>query len=148
MGIQKKFINTLLFLMIFSFLVAYLFNMSHASSDMKINDDGTMNGCLFDDKTKICPMTIAEHLSRLQGMFTAIPPKTDFLIVLFMLISAIGTLLIFKVKRRWLLLLFNRISHRWRFYLKQNPHLPLFNHLQEEFSQGILNPKIYDSAVL
>jgi hypothetical protein len=81
-------------------------------------------------------------------MFTAIPQKADFLITLFVLIFAVGALLFFNFRRRLLLLLSIRLSDRWRFYLKQNPHLPLFNHLREEFSQGILNPKIYDSAIL
>ena len=134
--------KSILILGISAFLAVGVFGMSHAS-DMKMKGDGTMSGCLFDGRAEICPMAFAEHLSRWQSMFTAIPTKADFLITLFALISAVGVLLLFSLRRRWLLLLFSRLSDRWRFYLKQNPHISLFDPLREAFSQGILNPKIY-----
>jgi hypothetical protein len=143
----KNILNFLLILGISAFLVVGIFGMSLAS-DMKMKSDGTMGGCLFDGQAEICPMTIAEHLSRWQSMFAAIPTKADFLITLFALISAVGSLLLFSLRRRWLLLVFSRLSDRWRFYLKQNPNISLFNPLREAFSQGILNPKIYESATL
>lgn len=124
-----------------------VFGMSHAMAvGMEMKGDGTMSGCLFDGRAEICPMTISKHLSRWQGMFTAIPQKTDLLIQ-FILLAFASVLLAFTFRQR-LLLLFSYFSDRWRLYLKQNPHLPLFNQLIEAFSRGILNPKIYESATL
>src|SRR3989338_10557198 len=142
----KNILNFLLIFGISAFLAVGVFGMSH-SSDMKMNDNGTMSGCLFDGRAEICPMTIAEHLSRWQGMFTAIPQKAGLLMLLFALISAVGAL-VFSILKRNQLLLLKYFSDRWRLYLKQNPHLSLFDHLREAFSRGILNPKIYESAIL
>ena len=142
----KNVLNFLLILGISAFLVVGVFGMSHMS-DMKMKSDGTMSGCLFDGQAEICPMTIAEHLSRWQGMFTAIPQKTDVL-VQFLLLALAFVLIASAFRQRLLLLLSAQFSDRWRFYLKQNPHIPLFDPLREAFSQGILNPKIYSSAIL
>lgn len=143
----KNILNFLLIFGISAFLAVGVFGMSHLSNDMEMNDNGTMSGCLFDGRAEICPMTITEHLSRWQGMFTAIPQKADLLILLFAIISAVGVLAFSILKQNQLLLL-KYFSDRWRLYLKQNPHLSLFDHLREAFSRGILNPKIYNPASL
>jgi len=124
-----------------AFLSVGVFGMSH-SSEMKIKDDGTMNGCLFDGRAEICLMTFAEHLSRWQGMFTVIPKKAGLLVLLLVLISA-GGVLVFSIFKQHQLLLLKYFLDRWRLYLKQNQHIPLFDHLREAFSRGILNPEIY-----
>jgi hypothetical protein len=144
---SRKFAAFLAIISLFAFLSVLLFGISHTFG-MEMRENGTMGGCLFDGKAEICPMAFSEHLSRWQGMFTAIPQKADVLITLFLLISAFGAFLLFNLRRHLLLLMFSRLSDRWRLYIKQNPHLSLFNHLREAFSQGILNPKIYDLAVL
>lgn len=147
MGITtKKIANSLLIFGVFAFFSIGIFGMSQ-SMQMEMNDDGTMSGCLFDGRAEICLMTIAEHLSRWQGMFIAISQKTDLLTLLFSFISAIGALVVFALKKNGLLLL-KHLSDRWRLYLKRNPYIPLFDPLREAFSQGILNPKIYESAIL
>jgi len=142
----KNLFNFFLILGISAFLAIGVFGMSY-SSDMKMKDDGQMSGCIFDGRAEICLMTFAEHLSRWQGMFTAIPQKADLLVLLFALISAIGVL-VFSILKQNQLLLLKYFSDRWRLYLKQNPHIPFFDPLREAFSQGILNPKIYASAIL
>lgn len=138
----KKLINFLLIFGVFSFLAVGTFGMEQFFG-MQMNDDGTMSGCLFDGKAKICNMTFSDHLSRWKGMFTAITQKANLFILLFLLISSVGALLLFNARRRLLLLLFSRFSNRWRLYIRHNPELSLFNPLREAFSQGILNPKIY-----
>jgi len=142
----KNILNFLLIFGISAFFAVGVFGISH-SSDMKMKDDGTMGGCLFDGRAEICSMTFAEHLSLWQGMFTAIPQKTNLWVLLFALISAIGVL-VFSILKQHQLLLLKYFSDRWRLYLKQNPRLSLFDHLREAFSRGILNPKIYESAIL
>lgn len=122
------------------------FGLSH-SLGMEMKNDGTMGGCMFDGKAAICPMTFAEHLSRWQGMFSVIPQKSAFLIQLLVLISTL-VLAVFALRRNLLLSLFSYFSERWRLYLKNNPHLLFFDPIREAFSQGILNPKIYNGATL
>ncbi len=137
---SKKLPILLASLSLTALLFVAVFGTSHAMAmGMEMRGDGTMSGCLFDGRAEICPMTIFEHLSRWQGMFTTILQKTYFLIQFVLLAFAF---------RQHLLLLFAYLSDRWRLYLKQNPHIPLFDPLRETFSQGILNPKIYESATL
>lgn len=129
-----------------SFLLIGGFGLSH-SLGMEMKDDGTMGGCMFDGQAAICPMTFTEHISKWQSMFSVIPQKSTFLIQLLVLISAF-VLAAFAIRRNLLRSLFSYFSDRWKFYLKNNPHLPLFDQLREAFSNGILNPKIYDFAIL
>lgn len=145
--VSRKF-GTFLAIMVLSIFIFITFFGANHTLGMEMREDGKMSGCLFDGKAEICPMTFSDHLSRWQGMFTAIPQKADLLVALFLLILVFSTFLLFNLRRRLLLLLFSRLSDRWRLYLKQNPHLSLFDHLREAFSQGILNPKIYDFATL
>lgn len=145
--VSRKFSTFLAIMVVSIFIFIILFGVNHTLG-MEMRGDGTMSGCLFDGKAEICLMTFSDHLSRWQGMFTTIPQKADPLITLFLLILIFSAFLLSNLRRRLLLLLFNCLFDRWRLYLKQNPHLSLFNHLQEAFSQGILNPKIYNSATL
>lgn len=145
--LSKNMLRFFIILGLIAFISLSIFGLAHLSG-MKMRGDGTMSGCVLDGQAEICPMTLAEHLDTWQRMFTIIPQKADFLIALFILISTVGALLFFSLKRRLLLLLFSSLSDRWRLYIRQNPNTPLFNHLREAFSQGILNPKIYDFTTL
>lgn len=143
---SRKISNLTTLFVLFSFLIIGGFGLSY-SLGMEMKDNGTMGGCMFDGQAAICPMTFAEHLSKWQGMFTVIPQKSTVIIQLLALISTF-VIAAFTLRQRLLLLLFSYFSERWKLYLKNNPHLPLFDRLREAFSQGILNPKIYDSATL
>lgn len=147
-NLSKKLPVLLAPLALIALVFVIVFGISHAKAiGMERRSDGTMNGCLFDSWAKICNMSFSEHLSRLEGMFTAIPSKTSLLILLFMLISAIGAFAV-SASRQHPLFSLKHLSARWRFYRKQNPQVALFDPLREAFSQGILNPRIYNSAVL
>lgn len=139
----SKFITLFVLLSLF-FIVG--FGLSH-SLGMEMRDNGTMGGCMFDGQAAICPMTFAEHLSKWQDMFTVIPQKSIILIQLLVLISTFA-IVAFALRQHLLLSLFSYFSERWKFYIKNNPNLALFDRLREAFSQGILNPKIYDFAIL
>lgn len=108
---------------------------------MEMKDDGTMSGCLFDGKAEICNMTFFDHLSRWQRMFTAIPHNADMAGLL--TIALVFTLTAFVLRQRWRFLFFGHSISYQKLYIKQNQHIVLFNYLNEAFSQGILNPKIY-----
>lgn len=141
----NRFLLTAFVLM--SLIIVEFFGISHTLG-MEMRKDGTMGSCLFNGKTEICPMAFSEHLSRWQEMFIAIPPKSNILTIFFVLISAIGAFLFFNLRHRLFLLLLSRLSDHWLLYIRQNPYLSLFSHLRESFSQGILNPKIYELANL
>lgn len=137
----KRISNFITLFVLFSFLIIGGFGLSHSLS-MEMKGDGTMGGCMFDGQAAICPMTFVEHISRWQGVFTVVPQKSTVVIQLLALTSAF-VIAAFAFRQHLLLSLFSYFSERWRIYVKNNPHLPLFDHVREAFSQGILNPKIY-----
>lgn len=141
-----KISNFITLFALLSFFLIVGFGLNH-SSGMEMKDDGTMSGCMFDGRAEICLMTLAEHISNWQGIFSVIPQKSNFLIQILVLVSTL-ILAVFALRRNLLLSFFGYFSERWKLYLKQNLHLSLFNYLREALSQGILNPKIYGFATL
>lgn len=79
-------------------------------------------------------------------MFAATAPEKINVLALLALIAVLCTTV--AALRQHVLSLLNYYANRWKFYIKQNSPLVIFNPLQEAFAQGILNPKIYNSAVL
>ncbi len=134
----KKFTR---FLLAFGLIVSIsvVFFSAYHSLGMEKRSNGTMSGCVFTGKTKNCTMTIAGHTSKWQGMFTTTAPQKllDFALLILLAVSFIAV----AILKRNLLLQFSLYTTRWRLYIRQHPSL--FNLLQEAFSQGILNPKIY-----
>lgn len=107
--------------------------------DMRMNESGNMEGCIFTSKTSLCKMTVGEHLQRWVAMFNAIPDKISSIII-FLFLFLIPPLF---TPRRILSHLSNNsgvLSKRLadlRFSI-----LPLTS-LRRAFATGILNPKIY-----
>lgn len=141
--LQKLAISFLAF-GLFAFLTLSFFGLGHMSG-MTENENGDMVGCIFTGKTMLCKMNVIEHISLWQSMFTAIPQESLMLLALLILLVAV----IFVTKN---ILAPPRPSNSKaltkRLYLKEHPDLLLFDPLKEVFSQGILNPKIYDFATL
>lgn len=132
------------FLLVFG-LIAFLwvafFGAPHSAAGMEERSDGTMSGCIFDGKEETCTMSLSQHLSSWQGLFTATAPeKATALSLLALLAAAFAA--VFVVRRHFALLL-HRVAHRWKVSLRQNSLLVIFDPLQEALSQGILNPKLY-----
>jgi hypothetical protein len=107
---------------------------------MQMNSKGEMARCIFNTQPGPCPMTITQHIGLLQEMFVATPGTIGTFGLLLLLISFAFLALIFVDRFR--LLLFRNIDSRQKLYLKQ--HWSFLSPLQEAFSQGILNPKIYE----
>ena len=137
------FITTFVLL---AFLVVNIFGFSNMGG-MEIRNNGTMNSCIFDGKAEICNMSIFSHINALQGMFTAThagEQNTFLLILLSLLLAfAIASLIHPTIGRDE-----KTASRATKLYISQHPDITLFNTLRQAFSQGILNPKIYDSAVI
>lgn len=140
-----RFDRFLLMVGLIVFLWMAFFGAPHSVMGMEQKSDGAMGACIFDGKAETCTMSISQHLSSWQGLFTApAPEKTQALLALLALIGIIFTAVL--ALRRHFALQMNHSAHRWRAYVKQSSLLAIFNPLREAFSRGILNPKIYRSA--
>lgn len=117
-----------------AFLLFGTFGMSHTG--MSTHTDGSMSGCPFTPASVICTMSPLEMIEVSQSLFTTLPqPGTASLLAL--LLSAMFASVIFwKAFSPPRLALAYRRGHLQE-YLR--PH----NFLQEFFSSGILNPKLF-----
>ncbi len=117
-------------------------NILGVNATMSRGANGRMGNCPFaGSMTKICSMGAVEHISRWQSLFTTTAPQKAITFALLILLAVVFVAV--AILKRNLFLLFSFYATRWRLYIKQNPHLSLFNPLREAFSQGILNPKIF-----
>lgn len=141
---NKKIIKILFALTAISFLWLGTFGLLHHMGEMRPGN-ATSSGCLFNGQAEVCTMDFSEHIALWQGMMTSLPQNmglVDLLILALVLVAVVAF---------WRSPLFEfseRVSSRWRLYIKQNPQIRLFNSFIEQFSQGILNPKIFASATI
>lgn len=139
----KKFANFLLISGMAAFFVAAILNIG---SQMPIKADGTMGGCLFNGQAELCTMGFGQHFAQWQNMFTATPSKT---MTLSLVLAVIGLFILASAfLKRHLIWAVERMAALQKLYLIHQRSLSLFNPLREVFSQGILNPEIYNSAVI
>lgn len=117
------------------------FGLLYHMNDMEA--DGHVSGCLFDGPTEVCAMNYSEHIATWQNMFTSLPQNISLINLLVLTVLSIALL----ISWRNILKLFESITSRWRLYIKLYPQINFFNFLREAFSQGILNPKIYERAI-
>lgn len=143
--VNKKIVRFFFGLALIAFIFVALFGLSHGMAGMEKRSDGTMGGCLFNGQTEVCTMNFSEHIALWEGMMTTLPQEVG---VLSLLVLALLLVVIVTFWQDSLFEFSERVASRWRLYVKQNPHAHLFNSLIEEFSQGILNPKIFASATI
>lgn len=136
----KKSARFLLDFAFIALLSVTFFGPSQAVA-MERQSDGTMSGCLFTGMEKNCKMTLTEHLSQWQSMFTTTAPQKALALALLILLAVVFVAV--ATFKRNLVFLFSYSSTRWRLYIRHNPELSLFDPLKKAFSHGILNPKIY-----
>ena len=103
---------------------------------MKMNNNGEMEGCPFT-MSAICPMGVFEHIGNWQSLFMVTFKKVSTLspLITFALILLVGYRTSYKPPD----ITTQTHSHYWY----QTQEIPVFNYLQEMFSQGILNPRLY-----
>lgn len=100
---------------------------------MAVHDGPGMPGCpLMPAQAVICTMTVTDHIAAWQGMFTGVPQAASFLL-LALLAACVLHPLAFALARPPSVRTVPR-SHASR--LLPSP-------LEELFSRGILNPKLY-----
>lgn len=118
---------------IVAFLLVGSFGMSHIG--MTTQMDGMMSDCPFTPGVAICEMSPLQMIAASQGLLN-LPQQKDLASILLLLLSAALVLAVFKpLLPPRLALLHATVPRR--------EYLPFSNPLQELFSNGILNPKLY-----
>ena len=121
-------------LVLAAFLIVGLFGLFHFA----MNNGGDTLGCPFMNITALCAMNPFAHIAVWQNMFVASFPKEIFSLLA---IAVLIVLFAFTSRSFWrsdqTALLFIRIRRPApQTFIARNP-------LQEAFSSGILNPKIF-----
>ena len=130
--IRTFFGGFLIVLILSSFSFAYFHTQSMSAMDVP------MPGCPFmnDGVPVLCTMSPLEHIEAWQDMFTAIPVTFAILLCLTLVVFFAPYLHSFK----WSL----PLRHRFRFTPLYSISRPVFqSYIQEAFSSGILNPKLF-----
>ena len=141
---NKILLKTLFMIASVMFLWFSAFGLMYHMNLMK-SESNSVNGCLFNGEVDVCVMNFSEHIALWQSMITSLPQQVGGILSLLLLIVLSIIVTNFRYSHPHELLIKN-ISSRWRLYIKQHPHIHLFNFLREAFSRGILNTKIYSLA--
>ncbi|MDP3794860.1 MAG: hypothetical protein Q8R13_02955 [bacterium] len=135
---SKLSLNLIIFVLAsFAFMSLFGVNMGMEARD------GQMSFCPFmANEVSICQMSVTEHISQWQRAFLGVPSKTNFLA--FALILAAAVLITFA-KSLFQPKKLTELAARLFAYHKE--HLVrVFDPLLIAFSDGILNPRIYEPA--
>lgn len=121
-----------------AFLFLGFFGLSHVS--MAMGADGTMmsNCPLMSGQAVVCNMDPLEHIAAWQSMFTSLPQQDSTAVMLLLLAALVIAFL--WTHLRWPSIADACISAQ--FFVRRE-YIPLATPLQELFSNGILNPKIF-----
>ena len=140
----KKFLKFPLVLLAFVGLVFSLscaFNHPEVSAHSELPKTETF---LIQGSETCCGTNLSQHRKSLNGEYLTLPRDAhrnffDLLVLSFVTLSIVfGRHLLDDIGRR--------LSTLQKLYIRDNPHMPLFNHLILAFSRGILNPKKYNLA--
>ena len=116
------------------FLLMGSFGMSHIG--MSTQMDGQMSDCPLTPGVAICNMNPLEMIAASQSLLNTLPMQKDLAILLLLLMAAwFATIVFLRPLSPPRLLTQNPASNR--------KYIPLSMFLQEAFSNGILNPKLY-----
>lgn len=127
----SRFKNVIKLLVVLAILAVPLFGISCFGLGMDMGSP-TANCPFGGHLMSVCEMNPMDHIQERQSIFTTLPAK-DTLALLSLLFAMIGLL------KLWQIFSVPKIS-KADFYIHRPP---IFNSLQEAFSKGILNPKIF-----
>lgn len=138
-SLPQKFSENLVIFMFISFVFVSILGMSMS---MKMTD-GQMSSCPFTiGQTAMCQMGAIEHIAKWHQAFPGISTKTNFLA----LIAGLLAIVIISLSRPFSQFeKLTRLAARLFAYHKAH-FVKIFDPLLIAFSNGILNPKIYDLA--
>lgn len=131
--------KALMILGLVAFLSLGFLSMSHSSMAMGEDGNMTMTNCLLmSEQAVVCNMNPLEHIAAWQSMFTSTPSQNGSMLVLLFL-AALALALV------WTRSLWpppEKTSGLGFRFVCREEHLPP-PLLQELFSNGILNPKLF-----
>lgn len=133
--IDKLFVVALLLL----FVVAMLLSFAFMDFIMAANSDGSMSYCPFRMSGSLCNMNFQEHLTLTKLTFTAVPQKVSLIYFLYLAAAFIITL---SISQHWVQAYLKFLYSRQLLYAKSTA-VSIVIPIQEAFSQGIINPKIF-----
>ena len=126
-----------LFLSVASLLYMTLFGAFHLSHAM--GTDGKMDTCPLMPGMNICPMSPLGHASLMQSLLTNIPQQQDLTLAL------LGLVFITIIGLVWCRRFYQPLAEHEKppayFYYQRHAHVETI--LQNLFSKGILNPKLF-----
>lgn len=129
----------LLVLGLIAFLLIGFFGLFHSSMPMGGDGNMTTSNCPFmSGQAVVCNMDPLEHIAAWQSMFTSIPSQTGSTLIL-MLLAALALAFLCTHLRRPPI---DRTYTPSRFFVRRD-YIPPASPLQELFSSGILNPKLF-----
>lgn len=134
-----KFINTqklIKFSIVLAVLTVLSFGISGFGQGMDMNSSTAI--CPFSGHSmSMCKMNPMEHIQEWQSMFTTLPAK-DILTLLSLLLALFALL---KLRQVFSVSKIPKVDSYINLFYIRRP--PISNFLQEAFSSGILNPKIF-----
>ena len=126
-----------LFAITSGFVFVSLFGLSLG---MSTQPNGKMSDCPFGNNTaSICTMSPLEHIAAWQSFFSTLPLKEKMSLIFSLVAFALALFLLPKFFQQFL-------KYKNLFYLQRYRYLRkdfIPNPLQEAFSSGLLNPKIF-----
>jgi len=137
--LHGKLSENLIIFVLASFAFMSLFGMSMGMEAK----DGQMSSCPFmASGVSLCQMSVTEHISQWQQAFLGVPNRTNFLELALILVAAV---LITFAKSLFQSKKLTELAARLFAYHKE-PLVRVFDPFLIAFSDGILNPRIYEPA--
>ena len=127
-------------LLIAVLLIAGSAGVPHFGMDMTMDGNMGSNCFMPGMSATLCQMNPLEHLAAWQGVFVAVPSMSSFLLLLSILLALVLGRLLTRLHHTLAPPKLNSLEPLTTYY-KQ--YVPIPNQLQEAFSNGILNPKVF-----
>lgn len=120
-----------------AFLSVAFLGMSETMMGMEMDKNGQMGRCPFSSFTAICKMNPLEHIATWQKMLTALPLKNTSILATLLLLVIFSVIFLRDLWNKNNLRVISIHSQRFKY------NYVVRNKLQEAFSSGIINPKIF-----
>jgi hypothetical protein len=135
-----KFSKVILLFAILTFFSVGFLGLGHTNMTMSPSEEMPSGKCFMPGMTEVmCQMNPFEHIAAWQSMFTAVPSQNDVLLLLVALLAlALGALCITSRSTAP-----PKVSTSQPLFSYHRRRIPIFDPLQEAFSNGILHPKIF-----
>ena len=129
------------YVMLFAITSGFVFlSLFGLSLGMSTQSNGKMSDCPFGNNTaSICTMSPLEHIAAWQSFFSTLPLKEKMSLIFSLVAFALALFLLPKFFQQFLK--YNNLFYLQRYRYLRKDFIP--NPLQELFSSGILNPKIF-----